>query len=87
MRDLAVNLHQELKGISLVYNLTGPAGGCWRIGPAETPAVTIRMDTLDFSRLTSGRLTPDEVRDQSPVVIDGDVEIANRALDHTAVPY
>jgi hypothetical protein len=86
-RELAAKLHRELKSISLVLKLTGPAGGCWRIGPVRTPMATIQMDTLDFSRLTSGRLTPDEVRDRSLVVMDGDAEIANQVLEHTIVPY
>jgi hypothetical protein len=45
------------------------------------------MNMLDFSRLTSERLTPDEVRSQSLADISGDAELASRVLDHTTVPY
>lgn len=87
MRDLAVKLKRELKGVSLVCKLTGPAGGAWRIGSAEIPTATIEMDALEFSRLSSGRLTADDVRGRSMAVITGDVEVANQALDQTVVPY
>lgn len=87
MRDLAAKLQRERKGISLVFQLTGPAGGSWRIGSVDTPAAALQMDALDFSRLTSGRLAPDEVRERPLVAINGDLEMAMWALDHSTVAY
>ncbi len=87
MRDLAAKLDGQLKGNSVIIDLTGPAGGCWRIGSVETPAAIIQMDMLDFSRLTSGRLTPGEVRSHVLISIRGDVEVAVQVLDNASVPY
>ena len=86
MRDLAAKLQKKCKGISVIFHLAGPAGGSWRIGSTANP-VALQMDALDFSRLTSGRLAPDEVRERSLVVINGDVEMARRVLNHSTVPY
>ncbi|MCL4303734.1 MAG: maleylpyruvate isomerase family mycothiol-dependent enzyme [Anaerolineae bacterium] len=82
VRDLAGQLKDVLDGKSVVYDIPGPGGGCWKIGPASTPAATIRMDLLYFNVLASGRITPDEARAQGLVSISGDVEVANLALDH-----
>jgi uncharacterized protein (TIGR03083 family) len=87
MRELAAKIRRELKGITVGYELTGPAGGCWRVGSNGQQSATIRMNMLDFSRLTSERLTPDEVRSQSLADISGDAELASRVLDRTTVPY
>jgi uncharacterized protein (TIGR03083 family) len=87
MRDLATKFERNLKEVSVIFDLTGPAGGCWRIGPAPEPVATIQMDTLDFSRLTSGRLAPDEVKSHSLVSIRGDVAVGFQVLDNAAVPY
>lgn len=86
MRDLAAKLHRKGKGISVGFHLTGLAGGSWRIGSLKSRA-TLHMDALIFSRLTSGRLSPDEVWDRSLVVIDGDPGMARQALNHATVPY
>lgn len=87
MRDLAGKLHLELKDSAIAFKLTGTAGGNWRVGPGENPVASIQMDALDFSRLSSGRLNPDEARDQSLVVINGDAQMANYILANTSVPY
>lgn len=83
MRDLAGQLKEALDGKSIVYDIPGPGGGCWKIGPASTPAATIQMDLLYFNVLASGRMTVDEARAQSLVSISGDTEIADRVLAHT----
>jgi uncharacterized protein (TIGR03083 family) len=91
MRDLMRKFHKEFgekfNAISIVYQLTGPAGGCWRIGLVEKTTTTIHMDALDFSRLTSGRLKPDEVLNESLAVIENDLGMARWVLNHSAVPY
>jgi uncharacterized protein (TIGR03083 family) len=87
MRDLMKSLHKKVQKISIVYELTGPAGGSWRIGSLENTAVTIQMDALDFSRLTSGRLRPDEILNESLAVIEDDLGMARWVLNHSTVPY
>lgn len=87
MRDLASRLTSKLDGRSVSYELSGPAGGSWRIGRAPEPAATLRMDALDFHWLAAARATADEVRRQGRVATSGDAELANRALDLTWVPY
>jgi uncharacterized protein (TIGR03083 family) len=82
MRDLAEQLKAVLNGKTIVYDIPGPGGGCWKIGPASIPAATIQMDLLYFNVLASARMTPDEARAQRLVSISGDVEVANLALDH-----
>jgi hypothetical protein len=82
MRDLAEQLKDVLAGRTVVYDIPGPGGGCWNIGPASTPAATLRMDLLYFNVLASARMTPDEARAQSLVSMSGDVKVANLALDY-----
>lgn len=84
VRDLSRRLSPRRGGASVVYELSGPAGGAWRIGNGVQGA-TIRMDTLDFHLLASGRMPLDEAR--SLVEINGDGELANRALERTWVVY
>jgi uncharacterized protein (TIGR03083 family) len=82
MRDLAEQLKDVLAGKTVVYDIPGPGGGCWKIGPALAPAATLQMDLLYFNVLASARMTADEARAQSLVSISGDIELANLALDH-----
>lgn len=84
MRDLAEQLKDVLNGQTVAYDIPGPGGGCWKIGPAFTPAATIQMDLLYFNVLASARMTPDEARAQRLVSISGDVQVANLALNHMA---
>ena len=87
VRDLGRNLARKQKGGAVVYELTGPAGGAWRIGRSTTPAATIRMDTLDFNLLASGRLTPGDARARPDTTVSGDPNVAAWALDNTSVLY
>lgn len=82
MRDLAEQIKDVLAGKSVVYDIPGPGGGSWQIGPASTPVATIQMDLLYFNVLASARMTPDEAWAQSLISISGDAEVANRALNH-----
>ena len=87
VRDLAAKLDRHLEEASIVLDLTGPAGGCWRIGPAKPPTATIEMDMLDFSRLGSERLTFAEVKSQALASISGNREVAFWVLSNAAVPF
>lgn len=84
MRDLAAQLKDVLRRKTIVYDIPGPGGGCWKIGPASIPAAIIQMELLYFNVLASGRITPEEARAQSLVSINGDSEVANLALEHIA---
>lgn len=81
MRDLAEQLKEVLVGKAVVYDIPGPGGGCWQIGPGATPTATIQMDLLYFNLLASARMRPDEARARALVSISGEIEVANLALD------
>lgn len=87
MRDLAAKFAQRLRDLTLIFELTGPAGGIWRVGSAQPPQATLQMDALEFSRLTSGRMSADEVQAQALVTIRGEATAASRALAQVTVPY
>jgi uncharacterized protein (TIGR03083 family) len=87
VRDLARTLAPKLGGASVVYALSGEAGGAWRIGANPEPSATIRMDALDFNVLASGRMTADEARRRQGVEIGGDVRVGELALGQTSVIY
>jgi hypothetical protein len=83
VRDLALRLPAAVAA-GLVYELTGPAGGAWRLG-GQGEAVRIRLDALAFTLRAAGRLTPEEA--QTCALIDGDGVLGKRALARTAVPF
>ena len=87
VRDLARDLARQRGAATVVYALTGPAGGTWRVGRDPRPAATIRMDTLAFNLLASGRLTVAEARALPTTDVAGDEAAAARALARTAVVY
>jgi hypothetical protein len=69
---------------AIVYELTGVAGGAWKMGAGQT-ASTIRMDAVDFSIYASGRFTVDEARAKAH--ISGDVALAESVLRQTQVLF
>lgn len=85
MQDLAERLPKALAGASVVFDLTGPAGGKYRIGKGETPAAMIRMDTVDFNLRASDRIAAREAITRSEIT--GDTDLGRRALEHTYVVY
>ena len=87
VRDLAHTLAPLLGDASLVYALTGLAGGAWLIGDNPAPAAVIQMDALDFNLLASGRLAPADLLAGGRAVLSGDLALAERALAATSVPY
>lgn len=83
MRDVAEALARKASP-SLVFELTGIAGGTWKIGQGE-PAAAIRMDVLEFNIFASGRYTFDQAR---PLMeITGDVNAAEQALRQLLIIY
>jgi hypothetical protein len=87
IRDLAKKLDAHLFGQAVIYDLTGTAGGRYRIGNTPEPTAIIKMDVLTFNRLASGRLTAEAVRSESLVTTSGDRNFADQLLNNTSVPY
>ena len=85
MRDLAPRLKPLLADKSIVYELAGAAGGLYRFGGEAPPVATLSLDMLEFNRLASGRLKPQEA--QSLITITGDASLAQRVLENTFAPY
>lgn len=86
MRDLAGRLRRTARDESVIYELSGPAGGVWLIrnGGGE-PAATIRIGTLDFHLLASGRMSEGDAL--SMVEIGGNADLGRRALAETSAVY
>jgi len=84
MLDVADTLARKFNGPTLVFDLTGIAGGTWKIGDGE-PAATIRMDVLEFNIFASGRYTYEQARPLA--TITGNVNIAEEALKNILVVY
>jgi len=84
MRDVAAALSRNFSEPALVFELTGIAGGAWKIGRGE-PAAVIRMDVLEFNIFASGRYTYEQARPLA--VISGDVKPAEEALKQILVVY
>ena len=84
MRDVAAVLRDQLGGQAVIFELTGVAGGVWKIGPGQA-AATITMDALDFNIFASGRFTTNE--GLAKAAIRGDAALAELALQKTVVLY
>jgi uncharacterized protein (TIGR03083 family) len=84
VRDLARTLRGQLGPRAIALELTGSAGGRWRIGPGE-PSATVQMDVLDFNIYASGRTDYREASQQA--ALSGDEELAGSAFRHFAVLY
>ncbi|MBN8637631.1 MAG: maleylpyruvate isomerase family mycothiol-dependent enzyme, partial [Anaerolineae bacterium] len=87
VRELDRILNASLNGQSVLYRLTGPAGGAWLVGGNNPPEATITMDGLEFNRLASGRVSAQQVLDQRLAQIEGRRELAVSALRQTVVLY
>jgi hypothetical protein len=85
MVDVADVLERKLDSPpTLVFELTGVAGGTWQVGKGE-PASTIRMDVLEFNNFASGRYSYEEARPL--MTITGDIATAEKALQNILVLY
>jgi uncharacterized protein (TIGR03083 family) len=84
MRDVEDVLAMKFKGPALLFELTGIAGGSWKIGQGE-PAAAIHMDVLDFNIFASGRYSYQQARPLAK--ISGDVRTAEEALKQILVLY
>ena len=84
MRDAAQILSKKIGAGGVVFELSGIAGGQWKIGGGE-PVTTIQMDVLDFNNYASGRMGYDDVRGK--VSLTGDVKFGEKVLKNTMVLY
>jgi uncharacterized protein (TIGR03083 family) len=84
VRDLARLLQRKLDGKAIALELTGIAGGSWRLGSGD-PAATIRMDTLDFNIYASGRYSYEQA--VSHAAFAGDLELTERVFRNFGVLY
>jgi uncharacterized protein (TIGR03083 family) len=83
VRDLARRLAGVLGDRAVVYRLTGPDGGAFRLGADREPDSVISMDTVDFHLLASDRRALGEIR----VDVSGDSELTDLLLGRTSVAY
>ena len=84
MLDVARLPAKKLNWPTLVFDLTGIAGGRWKIGTGE-PAATIGMDVLDFNIFASGRYSFTEAR--ALATISGNISAAEEALKNFLILY
>ncbi len=85
VRDLSQRLSRSLAGRTIVLDISGPAGGAFRIGPPDPPAATIRMDAVDFGLRSSERISADDALARSQ--LSGDANLARVALEHFFILY
>jgi uncharacterized protein (TIGR03083 family) len=84
MLDMERKLRKTLPKQAVVFDLSGLAGGTWKIGKGE-PSVMIHMDALDFSIFASGRYRYEETRSRASV--SGDSELADHVLKKTLILF
>lgn len=84
MRDVALQLQPRLDGKALLFDLTGVAGGRFRVGEGE-PAATLQMDVLEFNIFASGRYSFDEAGSRWAIL--GDAPLMEALLRKLLVLY
>lgn len=87
VRDLDRRLSAKLDGDSLIYRLTGKAGGAWVMGGIGSPSAEVSLDVLDFHRLASGRISSRQAVEDGLVKLDGDQALSSLAVQNTLVLY
>lgn len=84
MRDVDAALRKHLGGRAVLFDLSGVAGGIWKVGAGDAMA-TIQMDALDFSIFASGRFSYAQAR--AKATLSGDAALAELALNKTLVLF
>jgi uncharacterized protein (TIGR03083 family) len=72
MLDVEKTLRGKLGEQAVVFDLSGVAGGVWKIGAGKA-AATIHMDVLDFNIFASGRFRYEEARPRAS--LSGDIAL------------
>lgn len=81
VRDLAQKAVKGVSGRTALLDLSGPAGGCYRIGSDTQAQTTLKMDIPTFGLLTSGRVKAANLLTDSRVHISGDMAFGRTVLD------
>lgn len=81
LRDLAQKAQKGLQGQSAVLEVTGVAGGTYRIGADSSPTSTITLDVPTLCLLTSGREKAANVLINSGISIRGDVAFGRMVVN------
>jgi hypothetical protein len=81
VKDLAEKSKRGLHGGATLLELTGAAGGSYRIGDNSTPQATVEMDVFTFAVLTSGREKAATILSGSRAVLSGDTAVGKAVLD------
>ncbi|MBI5876560.1 MAG: maleylpyruvate isomerase family mycothiol-dependent enzyme [Chloroflexi bacterium] len=84
VRDVDAMLRKHLGGRAAVLDLSGIAGGSWKVGAGDV-AATIQMDALDFCILVSGRFAYAEGRAKAS--ISGNTALAELILKKALVLF
>lgn len=87
MRDLGRGLRAKLGGRSVVFDLTGAAGGRWYAGPNPRGDATIHMDVLEFCVLNSGRSTAQQALAHPGTLVTGDQAFGHWVAANCQVLY
>lgn len=87
VRDLAKNLKSVLGEQSVVFDIQGISGGCYRLGTNPNPAATITLSVIDFNLLASGRSSAEELQNEGRVRIEGDEAFGSKVVANTSVLY
>lgn len=84
MLDVAKSLGPKLVERAIVFNLSGVAGGVWKVGTGE-PASVMSLDVLDFNIFVSGRFTFEEALSRAE--ISGDRSLVDQTLRNLLILY
>lgn len=87
VRDLRRRLAARLGKHTVLFQLTGAAGGDWAVGESDVSDAQVCMNVNDFHRLASGRIHSEQAQAEGLVRIGGDREPGLLALRHTTVLY
>jgi len=82
--DTARHVRKHEPAIPAVLRLTGPVGGTWVINPGARPAA-LEMDTPDFMRRSSGRITVEQTL--SRISSDAPPATVSRLLEVLQAPF
>lgn len=82
--DVSRKLSKSLARSSIIFDLSGAAGGVWKVGQGE-PRATVRMDALEFAIFASGRYSDEEAA--AIAAFSGDAEFARAIFKKLTVLF
>lgn len=84
IRDIAALLRNSSRQSAFILDLSGPAGGIWKIGSGSVQS-TVQMDALDFNIFASGRSSFDQSR--GFMNVSGDLNFAEDLFRKILIVY